>query len=69
MTEEIKAKAIAAGEASEGNKIVFRFDFGDGKLAKNVTQVIRRLATRSDAYFCRRRLGPPIFLVMAMLRD
>jgi alanyl-tRNA synthetase len=37
MTEEIKAKAIAAGEATEGNKVVFRFDFGlDGKLAKGI---------------------------------
>jgi len=37
MTDEIKAQAIAAGEATEGNKVVFRFDFGiDGKLAKNV---------------------------------
>jgi alanyl-tRNA synthetase len=37
MTDEIKAKAIAAGEAAEGNKVVFRFDFGiDMKVAKNV---------------------------------
>lgn len=37
MTEEIKAKAIAAGEATEGNKVVFRFDFGlDGKVAKGI---------------------------------
>merc|ERR1712238_69546 len=27
-TEEIKAKAIAAGEVTEGNKVIFRFDFG-----------------------------------------
>ena len=40
MTDEIKAKAIAAGEATEGDKVVFRFDFGvEGKLAKNVCQV------------------------------
>lgn len=39
MTEEIKAQAIEAGEKTEGNKVVFRFDFGaDGKIAKNVTQ-------------------------------
>jgi alanyl-tRNA synthetase len=39
MTDEIKAKAIAAGEAGEGNKVVFRFDFGiEGKVAKAVTQ-------------------------------
>ena len=39
MTDEIKAKAIAAGEATEGDKVVFRFDFGvEGKLAKNVCQ-------------------------------
>jgi len=39
QTDEIKAQAIAAGEACEGNKVVFRFDFGiNGKLAKNVTQ-------------------------------
>jgi alanyl-tRNA synthetase len=39
MTDEIKAKAIAAGEANEGNKVIFRFDFGiEGKVAKNVTQ-------------------------------
>jgi alanyl-tRNA synthetase len=38
MTDEIQALAIAAGEGTEGNKVVFRFDFGiDGKLAKNVT--------------------------------
>jgi alanyl-tRNA synthetase len=37
MVDEIKAKAIAAGEATEGNKVVLRFDFGaDGKLGKNV---------------------------------
>jgi len=37
MTEEIKAKAIAAGEATEGNKVIFRFDFGaNAKLGKNV---------------------------------
>jgi alanyl-tRNA synthetase len=39
MTDEIKAKAIEAGESVEGNKIVFRFDFGiEGKIAKSVTQ-------------------------------
>ena len=39
MTDEIKSKAIQAGEACEGTKVIFRFDFGiDGKLAKNVTQ-------------------------------
>lgn len=39
MTDEIKAKAIEAGEATEGNKVVFRFDFGvEGKVAKSVTQ-------------------------------
>ena len=38
-TDEIKALAIAAGEGCEGNKVVFRYDFGiDGKLAKNVGQ-------------------------------
>mmetsp|Transcript_4481 Transcript_4481/g.5128 ORF Transcript_4481/g.5128 Transcript_4481/m.5128 type:complete len:975 (-) Transcript_4481:141-3065(-) len=37
MTEEIKAKAIAAGEVTEGNKVIFRFDFGaNAKLGKNV---------------------------------
>jgi len=39
MTDEIKAKAIEAGEKAEGNKVIFRFDFGvEGKVAKNVTQ-------------------------------
>lgn len=39
MTEEIKAKAIEAGEKAEGSKVIFRFDFGvEGKVAKNVTQ-------------------------------
>jgi hypothetical protein len=34
MTDEIKAKAIAAGESCEGNKFIFRFDFGiEGKLS------------------------------------
>ena len=43
MTEEIKAQAIAAGQACEGNKVIFRFDFGiDGKLAKNVTQAFSK---------------------------
>jgi alanyl-tRNA synthetase len=37
MTDEIKAQAIAAGEGTDGNKVVFRFDFGlDGKLAKGI---------------------------------
>lgn len=37
MTDEIKAKAIEAGEATEGNKVVFRYDFGlNAKLGKNV---------------------------------
>jgi len=37
MKDEIVAEAIAAGEGTEGNKVVFRFDFGiDGKLAKTV---------------------------------
>ncbi|CAJ1945615.1 unnamed protein product [Cylindrotheca closterium] len=39
MTDEIKVKAIEAGEKTEGNKVVFRFDFGvEGKVAKSVTQ-------------------------------
>jgi len=39
MADEIKTKAIEAGEACEGTKVVFRFDFGiDGKLAKTITQ-------------------------------
>eukprot|EP00980_Cylindrotheca_fusiformis_P028004 scaffold22575_cov141-Cylindrotheca_fusiformis.AAC.35 len=39
MTDEIKAKAIAAGEATEGTKVIFRFDFGlEAKVAKSVTQ-------------------------------
>lgn len=43
MTDEIKEKAIAAGEACEGNKVVFRFDFGcEGKIAKNVTQAFTK---------------------------
>jgi len=43
MTDEIKAKAIAAGEATDGNKVVFRFDFGiDNKLAKNVGQAFTK---------------------------
>lgn len=38
MTDEIKAKAIEAAEATEGAKVVLRFDFGiEGKLAKTVT--------------------------------
>lgn len=46
MTDEIKAKAIAAGEAAEGNKVIFRFDFGvDGKLAKNITQAFGKKVT------------------------
>jgi len=37
MTDEIKAKAIEVGEATEGNKVVFRYDFGlNSKLGKNV---------------------------------
>mmetsp|Transcript_14770 Transcript_14770/g.33290 ORF Transcript_14770/g.33290 Transcript_14770/m.33290 type:complete len:964 (+) Transcript_14770:40-2931(+) len=37
MTDEIKAKAIEVGEATEGNKVVFRYDFGANmKLGKNV---------------------------------
>ena len=37
MTDEIKAKAIEAGEATEGNKVIFRYDFGlNAKLGKNV---------------------------------
>lgn len=37
MADEIQAQAIAAGEASEGDKVVFRFDFGlDNKLGKKV---------------------------------
>merc|ERR1711935_335921 len=37
MTDEIKAKAIEAGEATAGNKVVFRYDFGvNAKLGKNV---------------------------------
>jgi len=37
MTDEIKAKAIEVGEATEGNKVIFRYDFGlNAKLGKNV---------------------------------
>ena len=39
MTGEIVDKAVAAAESTEGNKVVFRFDFGtDGKVAKSVAQ-------------------------------
>jgi alanyl-tRNA synthetase len=37
QADEIQAEAIAAGEAAEGNKVVFRFDFGlDNKLGKKI---------------------------------
>jgi alanyl-tRNA synthetase len=37
QADEIQAKALAAGEAAAGNKVVFRFDFGlDNKLGKKV---------------------------------
>ncbi|KAL3914811.1 MAG: hypothetical protein SGILL_005942 [Bacillariaceae sp.] len=37
MADEIQAKAIAAGEAADGDKVVFRFDFGlDNKLGKKI---------------------------------
>jgi alanyl-tRNA synthetase len=39
MSDEVQAKAIEAGEAWEGTKVVFRYDFGvDGTLSKKVTQ-------------------------------
>lgn len=39
MTDEIVEKVVAAAAEVDGNKVVFRFDFGcDGKVAKAVTQ-------------------------------
>ena len=39
MTDEIVEKAVAAAQATEGNKVVLRFDFGvNSKVSKSVTQ-------------------------------
>eukprot|EP00934_Nitzschia_sp_Nitz4_P001139 Nitzschia sp. Nitz4//scaffold180_size44305//6788//9765//NITZ4_007233-RA/size44305-snap-gene-0.58-mRNA-1//1//CDS//3329539449//1139//frame0 len=67
MTDEIKAKAIAAGEATEGNKVVFRFDFGiDGKLAKNVATAFGKKIKDKAIMLVSADTDSDRFLVMAM---
>jgi alanyl-tRNA synthetase len=67
MTDEIKAKVIAAGEATEGNKIVFRFDFGvDGKLAKNVTQAFGKKIKDKALMLISADVDSDRFLIMAV---
>lgn len=67
MTDEIKAKAIEAGEATEGNKVVFRFDFGvEGKLAKNVCQAFGKKIKDKALMLVSGDADSNRFLVMAM---
>jgi alanyl-tRNA synthetase len=67
MTDEIKAKAIAAGEACEGNKVVFRFDFGvDGKLAKSVVQAFTKKIKDKAIMLISADEDSNRFMVMAM---
>merc|ERR1712232_111907 len=67
MTDEIKAKAIAAGEATEGSKVVFRFDFGiEGKLAKNVATAFGKKLKDKALMLVSADTDGDRFLVMAM---
>eukprot|EP00532_Pseudo-nitzschia_australis_P002979 CAMPEP_0168199072 /NCGR_PEP_ID=MMETSP0139_2-20121125/22175_1 /TAXON_ID=44445 /ORGANISM="Pseudo-nitzschia australis, Strain 10249 10 AB" /LENGTH=973 /DNA_ID=CAMNT_0008123931 /DNA_START=75 /DNA_END=2996 /DNA_ORIENTATION=+ len=67
MTDEIKVKAIEAGEATEGNKVVFRFDFGvDAKLGKNVATAFTKKIKDKAIMIISADSDANRFLVMAM---
>ena len=67
MTDEIKALAIAAGEATEGTKVVFRYDFGvEGKLAKSIAQAFGKKLKDKALLLISADNDTDRFLVMAM---
>jgi alanyl-tRNA synthetase len=67
MVDEIKAKAIEAGQSAEGNKVVFRFDFGlDAKLGKNVATAFTKKIEDKAIMLISADEDSDRFLVMAM---
>lgn len=67
MTDEIKEKAIAVGEATEGNKVIFRYDFGlDAKLGKNVGTAFTKKIKDKAIMIISVDEGAGRFLVLAM---
>lgn len=67
MTDEIKAKAIAAGEVTDGNKVIFRFDFGaNAKLGKNVATAFTKKITDKAIMIISADSDADRFLVLAM---
>mmetsp|Transcript_41640 Transcript_41640/g.99809 ORF Transcript_41640/g.99809 Transcript_41640/m.99809 type:complete len:966 (-) Transcript_41640:85-2982(-) len=67
MVDEIKAKAIEAGESSEGNKVVFRFDFGvDAKMGKNVATAFTKKIKDKAIMIISADADADRFLVLAM---
>lgn len=67
MVDEIKAKAIEAGEAMEGDKVVFRFDFGvDAKMGKNVATAFTKKIKDKAIMIVSADVDANRFLVLAM---
>lgn len=67
MTNEIKAKAVAAGEATQGDKVVFRFDFGaNAKLGKNVATAFTKKIKDKAIIIVSADSDADRFLVLAM---
>ncbi|KAG7346035.1 alanyl-tRNA synthetase [Nitzschia inconspicua] len=67
QADEIQAMALAAGEAADGNKVVFRFDFGlDMKLAKKVTTAFTKAIKDKAIMIISADSDSDRFLVMAV---
>ncbi len=67
MVDEIKAKAIEVGEATEGNKVVFRYDFGlNAKLGKNVGTAFTKKIKDKAIMIISADADADRFLVLAM---
>lgn len=66
-TEEIKAEAIEVGNATDGNKVIFRFDFGaNAKLGKNVATAFTKSIKDKAILIISADSDADRFLVMAM---
>jgi alanyl-tRNA synthetase len=67
MTDEIKAEAIKVGEATEGNKVIFRYDFGlNAKLGKNVATAFTKKIKDKAIMIISADADSNRFLVLAM---
>jgi alanyl-tRNA synthetase len=67
MTDEIKAEAIELGEATEGNKVIFRYDFGlNAKLGKNVGTAFTKKIKDKAIMIISADADSDRFLVLAM---